>query len=80
MKYALILGLTLMVFWLWRKARKTSTDRKKPPHQRQKQASLEKATEVVACRVCHVHLPKTDALTGSLGLYCCAEHRQQAGD
>lgn len=80
MKYALVLGLTLFVFWLWRNARRSSADEKNPPHRRKKQAFLDKATEVVACAVCHVHLPKTDALTGSRGLYCSAEHRQQAGD
>jgi uncharacterized protein len=36
--------------------------------------------EMVECAVCHVHLPRTDALAGPDGrLYCCADHRQRGG-
>ena len=35
--------------------------------------------EMVECPVCHVHLPRTDALAGPDGqLYCSPEHRQLA--
>jgi uncharacterized protein len=36
--------------------------------------------DMVECPVCHVHLPRADALPGPGGQsYCCAEHRQRAG-
>lgn len=80
MKYALVFGLVLVVFWLWRSSRQASAGDKKQTPTRQKPTSLENPTEIVACQVCHVHLPRHEALTGSRGLYCSAEHRQQAGD
>lgn len=79
MKYALVLGLVLVVFWLWRSSRKALTDDKTQASARQKPPAVEKATKIVACRVCHVHLPLSEALTDSRGTYCSAEHRQQAG-
>lgn len=80
MKYALVLVFVLVVFWLWRSSRQATRDNEKktPPHQ--KPGPRAKITEIVACEVCHVHLPRSEALTGGRGLYCSAEHRQQAGD
>lgn len=79
MKYALVFGLVLVVFWLWRSSRQASAvDKKQTPQK--KPAVLGKATEIVACQVCQVHLPHNEALIGSQGFYCSAEHRQQAGD
>jgi uncharacterized protein len=80
MKYALVFALVLVVFWLWRSSRQASAGDKKQTQTRQKPASLEKVTEIVACQVCHVHLPRHEAMIGSRGLYCSAEHRQQADD
>ena len=80
MKYALVVGLVLVVFWLWRSSRQSAADDKKQPRPPSKPASLEKATEVVACQLCKVHLPRHEALTGGHGFYCSAEHRRQAGD
>ena len=81
MKYALIFGLVLVVFWLWRNNRQaqnksTSDENKRSPPA--KPGSVTKTTETVACSLCHVHLPRTEALTGKRGLYCSAAHRQQA--
>ena len=80
MKYALVLGLVLVVFLLWRSGRQASTHNKNQTHSRKKPASLEKPTEIVACQVCQVHLPRSESLSGTHGLYCSVEHRQQAGD
>ena len=80
MKYALVIGLVLVVFWLWRSSRQAGAGNKKQTPTSQKPTALEKATEIVACQVCQVHLPRNEALTGRRGLYCSAEHRQQAGD
>ena len=80
MKYALIIGVVLVVYWLWRSTRQVGTGNKKHPRASQNPVVPEKATEIVACQVCQVHLPRNEALIGSSGLYCSAEHRQQAGD
>ncbi len=80
MKYALVLGLVLVVVWLWRSSRQSAADDKKQARAHSKKASPQETTEIVACQVCQVHLPLNEALNGSQGFYCSAKHRQQAGD
>lgn len=78
MKFLLIFGLILFGLWFLRtKLRGGSvnkTEQKSPAPARQTQLP----TEMVACAVCHVHLPRSEALVGPGGLYCSAAHRQQA--
>lgn len=71
MKYILVFALVMVGFWLWRNNRRADTqqDNETPP-------AL--PTEIVACDVCHVHLPRSEALTGPGGVYCSAAHRSQA--
>jgi uncharacterized protein len=72
MKFLLLIGIVLLVAWLWRgnrdEERATTTAARPtgtPPQQ-----------EMIRCPVCSVHLPRSDALPGPDGrLYCCAEHR-----
>ena len=80
MKYALIFGLVLVVFWLWRSNRQTRVTTKSggAPSGLAEQPAT--STQIVACKVCGLHLPHTDALAGKQGLYCSTAHRQQAGD
>ena len=81
MKYALIFGLVLVVFWLWRSSRQARASQMNDRPHRQPSAqpgAAVKTTEIVACALCHVHLPRTEALTGKRGLYCSAAHKQQA--
>jgi uncharacterized protein len=35
--------------------------------------------EMVACEVCGLHLPKSEALIAGKGIYCSDAHRRQAG-
>lgn len=79
MKYLLILAIAMVVLWLWKSNRRTdiNSSGEKPASPRPKAPGA--ATEIVACDLCHVHLPRTEALTGPGGVYCCAAHRQQAG-
>lgn len=78
MKYLLVFGLAMVVFWIWRSKRLAdSNTHKKAADGRAK--PLAAPTEIVACDVCHVHLPRSEALTGPHGVYCSAAHRQQAG-
>jgi uncharacterized protein len=83
MKYLLVTALVLVVFWLWRHNRQAerkaapSDGASRPDRAAQKSAQI---TEVVACSVCQVHLPRAEAVAGRKGLYCSEAHRRQAGD
>ena len=74
MKYLLVISLVLLVFFLWRhnrQAEKRSVPRQQP-------GAPAAVTEMVACSVCQVHLPKSEALIGNDGIYCSEAHRRQA--
>lgn len=76
MKYLLVIVLALVVLWLWRSNRRADTpDRSAAPSAGR---PGKQATEVVACAVCDVHLPRVDALPGGKGFYCSDAHRRQA--
>jgi uncharacterized protein len=76
MKYLIVIVLALVVVWLWRSNRRAE--------QQDRQAGQpatrpdKPVTEVVACAVCAVHLPRADALPGGRGFYCSDAHRRQA--
>lgn len=76
MKYVLVIGLVLVVLWLWRSNKRAGTSRPAAPAPE----PSKQVTEIVACEVCHVHLPRSEALPGPGGMYCSAAHRQQAGN
>ena len=83
MKYALVFVLIGLVFWVWRSQRLVrkkksaeEVDSKSANHSR----ALAPSTEIVACAVCNVHLPRPEAITGTHGLYCSVAHKQQAHD
>lgn len=79
MKYLLIIAIALVVVWLWRSGR-PSLPRSTPAGRgRGKPAADKQAIEMVACGVCHVHLPRSDALPGPNGFYCSEAHRRAAG-
>jgi uncharacterized protein len=75
MKYLLLIALVFAVIWYMRGGRQAASrasgaTRAAPPAPQ----------DMVECPVCHVHLPRADALPGPGGqLYCCAEHLQRAG-
>ena len=76
MKYLLVLGFVLVIFWVWRSAR----DRHgASQHPTRKPAAEPVKTEIVECDFCHVHLPRSDALIGAKGTFCSDAHRVQAG-
>jgi len=84
-KYLILAVVVVALVWLWRhqrdrdardaaeeaaeasaKAAKRKTKSPEPPH------------DIVACPVCGLHLPKRDAVPGTLALYCSADHQRQA--
>ena len=79
MKYLIIIALALMVFWLWRHSRQAEKDSHSAPPKRAPSPKAVKVTEMVACDLCHMHLPKSEALIGNEGIYCSDAHRREAG-
>jgi uncharacterized protein len=77
MKYLLVIALVLVVFWLWRQNR--PAEKNAAPPQRPNVPEGKGLTEMVACDVCHVHLPRSEALIGRDGFYCSEAHRREAG-
>ena len=77
MKYLLIIAFILVVFWLWRHNRQAERHAAQRP--RTKVPAEKEITEMVACAVCHVHLPKSDALINRNGFYCSEAHRRETG-
>lgn len=75
MKYLLVLAVVVVAFWIWRNNRRAeAADR---AAQRRPAPPPAKPVTMVACRVCGTHLPQTEAVQGSQGVYCSAEHRQR---
>ncbi|TAM48988.1 MAG: hypothetical protein EPN61_03130 [Burkholderiaceae bacterium] len=73
MRFLLLLVTALIGVWLWRSHRAgDETLRGNAP------PSPPLLQDMVRCPVCSVHVPKTDAVVGQRGLYCCAEHRRRA--
>jgi uncharacterized protein len=75
-KYILLIVVVLAVVWYLRggarRMRGQDADQNRG-------AAPPKPQDMVECPVCHVHLPRADALAGPDGqLYCCAEHRPRA--
>jgi uncharacterized protein len=80
MKYLFIIAVVLVAVGLWRNKRRAELqDRssQRPPS-RPVAGADSQATEVVACAVCAVHLPRPEAVRGERGMYCSDAHRRQA--
>ena len=77
MKYLVIFVVAIVVVGMWRNARKKG-ERGAGAGEVNKPRAPAQATEIVACALCRVHLPRSEALAGPGGVYCSAAHRQQA--
>ncbi len=82
MKYLIVIAVLLVGFWFWRNNRRAELREKQSKRSAATPAATpdQQPTEVVACAVCSVHLPRTDALIGGRGIYCSDAHRRQAED
>ena len=78
MKYFLVMALVLGVFWMWRHNRHLEKEEKDKAKRR---AAVQKLppVDIVACAVCGVHLPKSEALRSADSYFCGDAHRRQAG-
>ncbi|MDD0812070.1 PP0621 family protein [Curvibacter sp. RS43] len=81
MKYLTVIAIALGVYWFWRQGRladKAERERtaQRPPMPR----GATPPQDMVACEVCGLHLPRSDALAdgpgGSAPFYCSPEHRR----
>jgi uncharacterized protein len=72
-KWLITGGLVLLAFWLWRKARVSSSVE---PVDVKPRAAPQANTPVVMvpCAHCGVHLAKADAVEKAGQLFCSAEH------
>lgn len=77
MKYLLIFTVVLIGLWFWRNDRRADSRQANKEPSRRPTPPPGLPTEIVACDVCQVHLPRAEALTGPGGVYCSAAHRQQ---
>lgn len=71
MKFLLLFFIFMVLLWQWRHAREQKVKRSE-----RNNAPAPSTIEMVRCAQCGVHLPATDALKGTNGLYCSALHRQ----
>jgi uncharacterized protein len=75
MKFLVLIAVVFLVIWYMRGGRHA----KEHAPGAGRSAAPRVPQEMVECPVCHVHLPRADALPGPGGqLYCCAEHQQRA--
>lgn len=73
MKYLLLLAVLVVAYLLWRSGRTSrgAAGASRPGG---------KPQDMVRCATCGVHLPRSEAVSGSNGLqYCSQEHRLGAG-
>jgi uncharacterized protein len=78
MKYAVVLLVVLIGFWLWRKNREEeAAARQDKPRTKPSAEAAQPPQIMLSCAVCGVHMPKSDALVGKQGHYCSPAHRQQ---
>jgi len=74
MKFLLFLAVALLAVWLLRSGRRDARSSERPEHPPPPPGPQ----EMVRCDLCGVHLPRSDAVVGRIGLYCSTEHRQSA--
>ena len=76
MRFLLLLGLVLLVVWLFRGGRRVSrSDTAVPPPSPPSASQEMSSEEMVVCQHCGVHLPQGEAVSGAAGWFCCAAHR-----
>ena len=70
MKFLLLFFIFMVLLWQWRNARQP-----KVRQAQRKSAPGSGTLPMVSCAHCGLHLPASDAVQGTGGLYCSMEHR-----
>ena len=76
MKFLLVLVVVLAGVWLWRRNRVNDQASRPPPAPPPTPAAPTGPSAMVACTLCGLHLPASEAVAGSQGPYCCTDHRR----
>jgi uncharacterized protein len=71
MKFLLLFFIFMVLLWQWRHAREQKVN-----EAARRNTPAPGTVEMVQCAHCAVHLPAMDALKGSGGMYCSAQHRK----
>lgn len=71
-KFLLVIAVFIVVYLFLRSYRRRA-DASPPPA-----AAAKHGEDMVRCRVCGVHLPKSEAVTSRGEMYCSKEHLQLA--
>lgn len=80
MKYALILLVVAVGFWLWLRNRDAGRQNDANAPGRKPSPKNQNITPVISCSVCGLHLPISEAWIGKRGSYCSEAHQRQVGD
>lgn len=83
MKYLLVLLVVMVGVWVWRANRSEERAERRAAKQaaqraRDRAGRGQVAVDMVGCDRCGLHFPRSDAIAGRKGMYCCAQHRDQA--
>jgi uncharacterized protein len=79
MKYLVLFAVLVVAYLFWRNAR-LKDDRTTGGSARRRPPPAAGPQEMVACRTCGLHLPRSEAVFGSSGApFCCQEHRLGSG-
>ena len=81
MKYLVLFAVLLVVYLLWKHQRTQERAGREGGNAsagsaRTAAPPAASPQEMVRCPVCDLHLPRADAVEGTLGLYCSAEHHR----
>jgi uncharacterized protein len=69
MKYFVLLVIIAGVIW-WLRTKRNDSDKNQDASRQSPNPQT-----MLRCAHCDVHFPQTDAVEGSLGVYCSAAHR-----
>lgn len=79
MKFLLVLLVVMVGVWIWRSNRADERAERAQGQRRRNQApGSEASIAMLRCDQCGVHVPQGEVIAGRRGVYCSAEHRQQA--
>ena len=71
-KFLLVIAVFIVVYLFLRSYRRRVEAAPPPP------AAAKQGEDMVRCRICGVHLPKSEAVTSRGEIYCSKEHLQLA--
>ena len=70
MKYLIVLLVVVVVGWTMLRG-----SRRQPSPPKRSARPIAAPQEMVVCRHCGIHLPRSDAVAGAGGMYCTEAHR-----